>query len=243
MSSLSRPTSPLQKLYSKDYQGEWINVLLGQGKIDRRFIKPDIIFENPSGNAICLGNGKSRLNRSVEKIDHSNSIKILRYYNVIYGCNALYREWMPDFLIMSHQVMASKVPEEYRGISYSTQEITRRYPGFNLIPGGSRLDAGASAAYLAAFHGAKRVFLFGYDGQPELGINNNIYAGTEHYPDVDSEVLDSNWIRNLKHVVTTYSDVLFYRVTYNAEDNYRELLKLPNYKPIHFNEFISLADL
>ena len=83
MSSLSRPTSPLQKLYSKDYQGEWINVLLGQGKIDRRFIKQELVFENPSTNAICLGNGRSRLNRSPEKIDHSNSIKLLRYYNVL----------------------------------------------------------------------------------------------------------------------------------------------------------------
>ena len=243
MRSLSAPKSPLQKLYSADYEGEWINVLLGQGKIDRRFIKPELIFENPSGNALCLGNGKSRLNRSLKKIENSNNIKILRYYNVIYGCNAIYREWMPDFLVVTNQILAAKLDEEYRDIAYSSQEVARRYPGFNFIPGGHRLDAGASAAYLAAFHGAKRVFLFGYDGQPEPGYNNNVYAGTEHYPSETDEVLDSNWIRNLKNVVITYSDVEFYRVTTNPEDNYRELLKLPNYKPIHFNQFISLADL
>ena len=243
MRSLSAPKSPLQKLYSADYEGEWINVLLGQGKIDRRFIKPELIFENPSGNALCLGNGKSRLNRSLKKIENSNNIKILRYYNVIYGCNAIYREWMPDFLVVTNQILAAKLDEEYRDIAYSSQEVARRYPGFNFMPGGHRLDAGASAAYLAAFHGAKRVFLFGYDGQPEPGYNNNVYAGTEHYPSETDEVLDSNWIRNLKNVVITYSDVEFYRVTTNSEDNYRELLKLPNYKPIHFNQFISLADL
>lgn len=243
MSSLSRPTSPLQKLYSRDYQGEWINVLLGQGKIDRRFMKQEIVFENPSGNAICLGNGKSRLNRLPEKIEHSNKIKILRYYNVLYACNGIYREWMPDFLIVSNQILAAKLNEEYRDIAYSNQEVARRYPGFNFMPGGTRLDAGASAAYLAAFHGAKRVFLFGYDGQHSLGHNNNVYAGTEDYPSDNDEVLDSNWVRNLRNVVTTYNDVTFYRVTANENDHYRELLRLPNYKPINFNQFISIADL
>lgn len=243
MRSLSSPKSPLQKLHSRDYEGEWINVLLGQDKIDRRFVKPDLVFENSSGNAICLGNGKSRLNRSLAQIENSNKRKILRYYNVIYGCNGIYREWMPDFLVVSNQLLAAKLDEEYRDIAYSNQEIARRYPRFNFMPGGHRLDAGASAAYLAAFHGAKRVFLFGYDGQSQIGLNNNIYAGTDHYPSDTDEVQDSNWIRNLKNVVTTYNDVEFYRVTPNPEDNYRELLRLPNYKPIHLNQFISFADL
>lgn len=243
MKSLSAPRSPLQKLSSNDYEGEWINVLLGQGKIDRRFIKQDLVFENPSGNAICLGNGKSRLNRTLKQIENSNSRKILNYYNVIYGCNGIYREWMPDFLIITNQLLAAKLDEEYRDIAYSSQEVSRRYPGFNFIPGNYRLDAGASAAYLAAFHGAKRIFLFGYDGQAQPGHNNNIYANTDHYPSDSDEVLDSNWIRNLMNVIITYNDVIFYRVTSNPDDRYRELLKLPNYKPIHFNEFISLADL
>jgi hypothetical protein len=243
MKSLSREKSPLQKLHSKDYQGEWINVLLGQGKIDRRFIKPSLIFENPSGNAICLGNGKSRLNRKLTQIENANKRKILRYYNVIYGCNSIYKEWLPDFLVVSNQLLAAKLNEEYRDIAYSNQEISRRYPGFNFMPGGYRLDAGASAAYLAAFHGAKRVFLFGYDGQAQAGQNNNVYAGTEHYPGELDEVQDTNWIRNLKNVIITYNDVAFYRVTTNPEDRYKELLKLANYKPIHLNQFISLADL
>ena len=206
-------------------------------------MKPEVIFENPSKRAICLGNGRSRLNRNPDKIEHSNSIKILQYYNVIYGCNAIYREFMPDFLIMTQQILASKVPEDYRDITYSTQEITRRYPGFNLLPGNVRLDAGTAAAYLACFHGAKTVFLFGYDGQPQEGYNNNIYSGTEYYPEDNHEVNHSNWLRNLSHIMVTYNDVTFYRVTPNPEDHYRELLRLPNYKPINFDQFISFADL
>lgn len=243
MTSLSASRSPLQKLYSTEYEGEWINVMLGQGNIDRRFIKPDLDFENPSGNAICFGNGKSRLNRRFDQFDNSNNRKILKYYNVTYGCNAIYREWEPDFLVISNQILAAKLDKERRDTAYGNQEIYRRYPGFNLLPGATRLDAGASAAYLAAFHGAKRVFLFGYDGQQQENYNNNVYAGTENYPDETDEVLDSNWIRNLKNVVITYNDVQFYRVCADDEDHYRELLRLPNYKPIRFNQFISLADL
>jgi len=243
MTSLQKMTSPLQRLHSQSYEGEWINVLLGQGKIDRRFLKPDVIFQNPSGKAICIGNGKSRLNRPLKKIEHSNNNKILQYYNVLYACNGVYKEWMPDFLIMTHQIMAAGVPEEYRDITYSTQEITRRYPGYNLLPGNPRLDAGSAAAYLACFHGAKKVFLFGYDGQPQTGYNNNVYAGTENYPNDKAEVSDNNWIRNLGHVMVTYNDVEFFRVTPQPEDRYRSLLRLPNYKPINFNQFISFADL
>jgi hypothetical protein len=233
----------LLKLYSRDYTGEWINVTLGKDKVDRRFIKPNIVFENPSGNAICLGNGKSRLARTLAQIENSNKRKILRYYNVMYGCNGIYREWTPDFLVTTNQLLAAKLEPERHSIMYANQEIARRYPESNLIPGNHRMDAGALAAYLAAFHGAKRVYLFGYDGQPEPGVNNNIYAGSDLYPGDAENIQDRSWIKNLKSVVTAYDDVEFFRITANPEDRYRELLRLPNYKPINFARFISLADL
>lgn len=243
-SPLHKPAStPLQKLHSRDYTGEWINVLLGQGKIDRRHIKPNLVFENPSGNAICLGNGRSRLDRSLAQIENSNKRKILRYYNVIYGCNGIYREWTPDFLVVTNQLLAAKLDPELHSIMYASQEIARRYPGSNLMPGGARLDAGAAAALLAAFHGAQRVYLFGYDGQSEPGVNNNVYADSEHYPTATESVQDQGWVKNLERVVATYDDVEFLRVTAKPEDRHRRLLRLPNYRTINFRQFVSSADL
>lgn len=243
MKSLSTHNSSLQRLHSTDYVGEWINVSLGGEKFDRRFVKPNIVFQNTSGNAICLGNGLSRKEYSTKRFENANRRKILRYYNVMYGCNAIYRDWQPDFLVVTNQLLAAKMPNEMHSVTFAPQEIMRRYRGMNLIPAAGRLDAGSAAAYLAAFHGAKRVFLFGYDGQPQPDVNNNIYAGSDLYP-ADSEIVDdSKWINNLSNVIQTYNDVEFLRVTGNPEDSYRPLLRLNNYKTIGFRQFISLADL
>jgi len=235
--------STIQPLYSKDYQGEWINVSMGDGVADRRFIRPKITFTNPSGNAICLGNGKSRADYSLKKIENNNSLKILRYYNVIYGCNGIYREWQPDFLLSTHHLLTAQMPKNLHEITYAYQEIFRRYPDINLMPGNNRMDAGSSAAYLAAFHGAKNVFLFGYDGQPDPDEINSIYLNTEHYPKTGDEGFDQKWIKYLYNVIEAYPEVKFYRVTPKVEDNYRKLLTLPNYYPVNFRQFISLADL
>ena len=105
------------------------------------------------------------------------------------------------------------------------------------------MDAGSSAAYLAAFHGAKNVFLFGYDGQPDPDEINSIYLNTEHYPKTGDEGFDQKWIKYLYNVIEAYPEVKFYRVTPKVEDNYRKLLTLPNYYPVNFRQFISLADL
>ncbi len=242
-SVIFQPRNTLQKLHSVDYTGEWINVELGKDRADRRFIKPKIIFKNSSGNAICLGNGKSRTAYSTKQFDNTNKRKILRYYNVMYGCNAVYRDWQPDFLFVSKQLMAAQIPIEMHDVSFASQEIMRRYDNFNLMPGGSRMDAGSSAAYLAAFHGAKRVFLFGYDGQPDPEKNNNIYAGSDFYDDEQTKINDISWVRNLQNVFETYDDVEFIRVTTDQNPSYRCLHKSPNYKTVSFKQFISLADL
>ena len=52
---------------------------------------------------ICLGNGESRLGLDLDD---------LRKYATIWGCNALYRDWAPDYLVccdieMSHEIYRS----------------------------------------------------------------------------------------------------------------------------------------
>lgn len=240
---LKSNVSPIQPLRSTEYSGEWINVTLNKEKTDRRFIKQKIVFENPSGSAICLGNGISRLEYPAAKFGRTNERKILNYYNVMYGCNALHRDWIPDFLVVTSQTVAATVPREHHSTMYAPQEIMRRYEKSNLLPGGQRLDAGSAAVYLACFHGARRVFLYGYDGQAESGLNNNVYAGTEYYDSKDTEVSHSAWVKNLNNIISAYTNVEFLRVTKKTEDDYRVLQRNKNYKTIDYRTFISLADL
>lgn len=240
---LKSQISSIQPLRSTEYTGEWINVTLGKDRVDRRFVKPKIVFENPSGSAICLGNGTSRLDYSVQKFSRTNERKILKYYNVMYGCNAIHRDWQPDFLCVTNQMIAARIPKTDHSTVYAPKEIMRRHEKMNLLPGGYRLDAGSAAAYLACFHGAKRVFLYGYDGQKDLSFNNNVYAGTEFYDSVDQAVGDDQWIKNLNNVIAAYPDVEFIRVAPNSSDGYRVLQRNSNYQVVDFRKFVSLADL
>ncbi len=41
---------------------------------------------------VCLGNGESRLNLDLDKIKEQV---------MVWGCNALYRDWIPDYLVMA----------------------------------------------------------------------------------------------------------------------------------------------
>jgi hypothetical protein len=52
---------------------------------------------------VCLGNGESRLNLDLDKIKEQV---------MVWGCNALYRDWIPDYLVccdieMSHEIYRS----------------------------------------------------------------------------------------------------------------------------------------
>ena len=54
-------------------------------------------------NVFCLGNGESRLWFNLED---------LRPYGMIYGCNALYRDFIPDVLVavdpaIHHEILAT----------------------------------------------------------------------------------------------------------------------------------------
>ena len=58
---------------------------------------------NKLSRTICLGNGESRLGLNLDE---------LRQYTTVWGCNALYRDWTPDYLVcvdieMSHEIYRS----------------------------------------------------------------------------------------------------------------------------------------
>mgnify|MGYP005697974337 CR=1 FL=1 len=62
----------------------------------------------------CIGNGESRIGFDLEK---------LRSHGTIYGCNALYRDFMPDVIVavdygimheIYHAEVAQKIPCYFR---------------------------------------------------------------------------------------------------------------------------------
>lgn len=234
------PPKPLTTITANEYEGEYVNWTIGD-EVSREFIKNKINFYRPNANAIVFGNGISRTKDLIEKIVRSNSKKIINYYNVLYACNLAYTDFQPDFLVTTNKLIASKVPKELHSVTYTRPEILRLNLEMNLIPINHNMDAGTTAAMLACYHGASKVFLVGFDGCPE-NKTNHIYANEQFYPSSNEEMNDSKWQEDLGRVIAAYPATQFYR--FNASPpNSRQLLKYPNYKVIDQKSFISLADI
>jgi hypothetical protein len=234
------PPKPLTPITADNYQGEWVNWTIGD-QVSREFISNKINFYRANSNAIVFGNGKTRSKDLVDKIIKSNSKKIINYYNVLYGCNLAYKDFELDFLVITNKLLASKTPKEFHDRTYTRSEIVRLNPDMNLIPINHNMDAGSTAAMLACYHGASKVFLVGFDGYPEDKVNS-IYAGEQFYPKENEEASDAKWQEDLGRVIAAYPKTKFYRVNVNPP-NARQLSKYSNYKVIDLRSFVSLADI
>jgi hypothetical protein len=125
--------------------------------------------------AFIIGNGKSRDGFDLEQ---------LRKHGTIYGCNALYRDFEPDYLIaiddaITEEIRNSDFPEEK--FIYPTFEEQFEHPEFNPFTR-LRSNAGMNAMIEALRHGHRELICIGFDFiiQNDLATAN-VYEGTECY--------------------------------------------------------------
>lgn len=234
------PEKPITPIYANEYTGEWVNWSIGDN-LEREFINPKINFYRENSNAIVFGNGNSRSKDLIDRIERTNAKKIINYYNILYVCNLGYVDINPDFLVVTNKLIASKVPKDLHEITYTRPEIMRINSQMNLIPINHNMDAGSTATMLACYHGARKIFLFGFDGCPE-DVANHIYENQQFYPSSKEQINDSKWQIDLGKVIAAYPNTMFYRVN-ASPPNARHLLKFSNYKIIDTKTFVSLADL
>ena len=101
----------IQPIEWQPYVGETViikTVIKGGKKIQETAFYEDRVKNKPQGNAYCIGNGPSR---------KGFDLNLLRQKGQIYGCNALYRDFKPDFLFsvdakMSREISESRVWEQ-----------------------------------------------------------------------------------------------------------------------------------
>jgi hypothetical protein len=165
-----------------------------------------------------------------------------------YGCNAILREFSPDFTIASSE-MASELVNTGKcedNIIYSSAESVLSYPGkFYLIPQNPNWNAGSLAAYIACFDGHKQIYLLGFDMYSgDTNYQYNIYSGTNGYPNTHSKTTESYFEKTMLAVMDTYSDVEFIRVSPTKEYYMPESWKYQlNLRQITFREFVTEVDL
>ena len=200
-----------------------------------------------SNTAIVIGNGTNRLTFDLTHFNHPSGLLGARTVQT-YGCNALYRDYTPDFLVA---VGNNGIVDEIAGSGYTDEHIVYssaihllEFPGkFYLIPYNIYADAGTTAAYLAAFDEHKTIYLLGFDGH-EPGWNNNVYAGTRGYDAKTADIDHSEWISNHKQLFDVYDDVDWVWVTPRGTNLIPESLKsCLNFRQINFRQLILDCDL
>jgi hypothetical protein len=242
----------LNKLYRKDYAGEDIiaerKYENGKWSAVTEHVPNNIINNQISDRAVIFGNG---IHRDAIDINH-----ILTHKSGLlgadtmqsYACNAFYRDYTPDFLVITDRRIAKEVVDSgfnENNISYTRVDISLEFPKkFYLVPHDPYADAGTTAIYLAAFDGHKKIYMIGFDGQDEQGTNNNIYAGTNGYDPINFAVDEKKWNENQKTVFNVYNDIDFVLVTLHGRERIPEDWNYcSNLRQISHRDFVLEADL
>jgi hypothetical protein len=183
--------------------------------------------------AFVLGNGVSRLAVNLHQV---------KEFGPIYGCNALYREFLPSVLISTDKPIATRIQEE--GIASQLRMYTRKpTPGLGAmrIPNDwYGFSSGPVATAIAAHDGNTAIYMLGFDLGPLPGEKfNNIYADTEFYKKSSARpTFSGNWVRQIQQITKTFPKTNFFRVMGNTTAEIADLRKIPNMVHMPMTEFL-----
>ena len=234
-----KPT--IQPIEWKPYKGETIivNTIIRKGKrIQETAFYEDRVKAVPRGNAYCIGNGPSRQNFDLNKLKATGQT---------YGCNALYRDFMPDYIFSVDTKMTTEMIENEVGrktFHYAPAlEVNRKQSKgmLHLIPNNPHWISGNQAFWTAGVHGHKNIYLLGYDfreyGRGQL---NNIYQDTSCYGERHDDKIFEGWLKQFRDMIKMRPYVN-YTVVHDNPPDYLHYLQtgtdLGNSRVINYKEF------
>ena len=211
----------LEPIEWKPYEGETVNthLTIRKGKkIQETAFYEDRVKAVPRGNAYCIGNGPSRKNFDLSRLKATGQT---------YGCNALYRDFIPDYIFsidspICLEMVKDKVYEKC--IHYTPSSEVNRYPKggpshLHLIPNNPHWICGNQALWTAGVHGHKNVYLLGYDfreyGKDQL---NNIYQDTENYGPRHNNTVFDGWLKQFRDLLKLRPYVNYIMIHDNAPE-------------------------
>lgn len=187
--------------------------------------------------AFVLGNGTSRKEINNQK---------LKNYGVVYGCNALYREFAPDHLVCVDTKMITEINDaQYQhkhNVWSNRNKLTERTPNVKLMDPNKGWSSGPTALLLASQHGYKTIYILGFD-YVGIGENkefvNNIYAGSKNYKGTkDRATYYGNWQRQTMMCINQFPKTKYYRILKSMNDYIPDHLKdLTNLSHITVDDF------
>jgi hypothetical protein len=183
--------------------------------------------------AFVLGNGTSRKLINLEQ---------LKTKGTVYGCNALYREFAPDFLVAVDTKMVLEINKASYQHSHpvwtNPNRAFNKMNGFNFFQTSKGWSSGPTALWLASTHSTDTIYIIGFD---YAGIDdkvNNIYADTYNYKkSYEKATYHGNWVRQTMITCQKFNKKRYIRVLGENAYTPKEFLDLTNLSNISIEEF------
>jgi hypothetical protein len=161
-----------------------------------------------SKNAFVLGNGRSRMRLNLPE---------LKKYGKVYGCNALYREFEPDYLVAVDEKMVKEIEKTGWQLRHEVwtnpNKNVLKIPGMRFFNPHKGWSSGPTALWLASTHGYDNIFIFGFDYQGVNGKVNNVYADTQNYKrSIEPATYFGNWVNQTEKVIREFKNTRFHRI-------------------------------
>jgi hypothetical protein len=190
--------------------------------------------------AFVLGNGVSR--RPI----NPHHLKPL---GTVYGCNALYREFEPDYLVAVDTKMILEINkhgyQKNHEVWTNPNKAYSRFKGFNYFNPSKGWSSGPTALWLASEHNHDTIYILGFD---YMGVNdgknfNNVYADTVNYKKSnDTATFFGNWMRQTASVVQNNPKKRYIRVVDDKGYIPKDLAKFKNLEHITVEDFQKILD-
>lgn len=186
--------------------------------------------------AFVIGNGISRKSIPLEP---------LRTQGKIYGCNALYRDFDPDFLIAVDVKMILELNEAgYQNkipVWTNSNKAYQKMTGLNFFEPSKGWSSGPTALWMASEHNNDEIYILGFDyagiGDDQQQVNN-LYAGTKNYKRQDERATYyGNWLKQTVTTIQKNHKKRYIRVIEEYNIVPRELQGLTNLQHITVSEF------
>ena len=235
------PRNVIKEIEWQPYTGETIIVktIIRKGeRIQETAFYEDKVKAVPRGNAYCIGNGPSRKDFDLTRLKETGQT---------YGCNALYRDFIPDFIFSVDTKITQEMVKDEVGLKTThyapALEVNRAQSKgmLHLIPNNPHWISGNQAFWTAGVHGHKNIYLIGYDfreyGKDQL---NNIYQDTNCYGERHGSDIFEGWLKQFRDMLKMRPYVN-YTVVHDNPPEYLHNLQtgtdLGNSKVISYKEF------
>jgi hypothetical protein len=229
----------LEKLKNKSQKE--VKELAEQPPVGMPSITKPVVPVKNNGVAFVLGNGTSRKSIDPEE---------LQQHGKIYGCNALYRTFAPDYLVAVDVKMILEINksgyQHHNEVWTNPNRAYHKIRDLNLFHPSKGWSSGPTALWLASQHRYEKIFILGFDykGLDNGKKLNNIYADTMNYKkSTEGATFFGNWLRQTTNVIKENKNTMFYRVI--TSENYvpEELNKFSNVKHIFVEDFQKMFNL